>query len=83
MATVRCDVCNGIFNQSYLASHKRLAHGKRGASAGAPAAAPISEKAVIQKIASLCESLSIKGRKRVIQLLIEKNQRAEDGLKIQ
>ncbi len=70
MATVRCDVCNGIFNQSYLASHKRLAHGKNSPST----AGPITEKEAIQKIASLYESLSVDGRKRVVRLLGLKGQ---------
>ena len=74
MATVKCDVCNGIFSQSYLASHKRLAHAKKGASSAAATIASIPEKEVMQKIASLYESLSVKGRKRVIGLLTMKDQ---------
>jgi hypothetical protein len=74
MATVRCDVCNGIFSQSYLASHKRLAHAKRGGSTAAATIAPIPEKEAMQKIASLYESLSVKGRKRIIGLLTMKDQ---------
>jgi len=66
MATVRCDVCNGIFSQSYLASHKRLAHAKKGASA---ATAPITEKETMERIVSLYGSLSVKGRKSIIRLL--------------
>ncbi len=69
MTTVTCDVCGGIFSQSYLASHKRLAHAKNCEST----AAPITEKRVIQKIASLYESLSVNGRKRVIRLLTVKD----------
>ncbi len=69
MATVRCDVCNGIFNQRYLASHKRLAHAKKGASTAALGTAPITEKEVMHKIASLYENLSGKGRKSIIRLL--------------
>ena len=68
MATVTCDVCGGIFSQSYLSSHKRLAHSKnRPATIG-----PITEKEAIQKIASLYENLSVKGRKRVVRLLTAK-----------
>lgn len=26
---VRCDICGGTYNRSYLTSHKRLAHKKR------------------------------------------------------
>ncbi len=72
MATVRCDVCNGIFSQSYLASHKRLAHAKKGASPAALVTAPITEEEVMQQIASLYESLSVKGRKHIIRLLSAK-----------
>ncbi len=79
MATVTCDVCGGIFSQRYLASHKRLAHAKNGAST----AAPITEKRVIQKIAFLYESLSVNGRKRVIRLLTVKDQRVQNDQKIQ
>jgi hypothetical protein len=75
MATVRCDVCNGIFSQSYLASHKRLAHTKRGASTAVDASAPISEKEAMQKIASLYESLSVKGRERIMRLLAVRDQK--------
>ena len=79
MATVTCDVCGGIFSQRYLASHKRLAHAKNGAST----AAPITEKRVIQKIAFLYESLSVKGRKRVIRHLSLIEQKFQSGQRIQ
>jgi hypothetical protein len=78
MATVRCDVCNGIFSQSYLASHKRLAHAKRGESNAAVPSAPVSEKEAMQKIASLYESLSVKGRERVIRLLAGRDQKNQN-----
>jgi hypothetical protein len=78
MATVRCDVCNGIFSQSYLASHKRLAHAKRDASTAAAASAPISEKEAMQKITSLYESLSVKGRERIIRLLAVRDQKNQN-----
>jgi hypothetical protein len=79
MATVTCDVCGGIFSQSYLSSHKRLAHSKnRPAVAG-----PITEKEVIRKIASFYESLSVKGRKRVVRLLTAKGREIHKDQKIQ
>ncbi len=78
MATVRCDVCNGIFSQSYLASHKRLAHTKHSASKAAPTSAPITEEKVMEKIASLYESLSVEGRKRAIRLLAVKDQKIQN-----
>jgi len=69
MATVKCDVCGGIFSQRHLASHKRLAHTKIGASAASSTTLPISERGVIQKISYLYESLSVDGRKGVMRLL--------------
>ncbi len=69
MAIVTCDVCGKVFSQSYLHAHKRLAHPNRGASTAAPTTAPISEKEAMQKIASLYESLSVKGQERIIRLL--------------
>lgn len=74
MATVTCDVCGGTFSQRHLASHKRLAHTKVGASAAAPTSAPISEKEAIRKIALLYERLSVKGRKTIIRQLTRKDQ---------
>ena len=79
MATVTCDVCGGIFSQSYLPSHKRLAHSKnRRATAG-----PITEKEAIQKIASLYEGLSASGRRRVVRLLTAKGREVHKDEKIQ
>lgn len=79
MATVTCDICGGIFSQSYLPSHKRLAHSKnRPATAG-----PITEKEAIQKIASLYETLSVNGRKRVVHLLAMKDKDLPKDQKIQ
>jgi len=83
MATVRCDVCGGIFSQRHLASHKRLAHNKNGASTAAPTTAPISEKGVIEKIATLYESLSVNGRKRATRLLTVIEQKVQSGQRIQ
>ncbi len=79
MATVTCDICGGIFNQSYLRSHKRLAHSKNRAAA----AGPITEKEAIQKISSLYGSLSVKARKRVVCLLTAKNRDVQKDQKIQ
>jgi hypothetical protein len=76
MATVRCDVCGGTFSQKHLASHKRLAHTKIGASAASSSTLPISEKETMQKISSLYESLSVEGRKRVMRLLATMEKKA-------
>ncbi len=79
MATVKCDICGGVFSQSYLTSHKRLAHSKNDLSS----VAPITENQAIKKIASLYESLSVNGRKRVVRLLTAKDQKVPKDLKIQ
>ncbi len=79
MATVRCDVCGRIFSHSYLASHKRLAHTNNGASAAAPA----TEKEAIQRIVSLYEMLSNKGRKRALHLLTAKDPEVQKDQKTQ
>ena len=79
MATVTCDICGGTFSQSYLPSHKRLAHRKN-----RPATVrPITEKEAMQKIASLYESLSVDGRKRVVRLLATKDKDVPRDQKIQ
>ncbi|HET8924917.1 MAG TPA: hypothetical protein VFN26_18200 [Candidatus Acidoferrum sp.] len=74
MATVTCDVCGGIFNQSYLASHKRLAHGKNLPSATSQA----GEEDAIQTIVSLYERLSAKGKTRVVRLLTGKGKKGKE-----
>jgi hypothetical protein len=74
MATVRCDVCGGIFSQSYLASHRRLAH-EKGKGSIAPRA---GEDETIQNIVSLYEELSPAGRKRAMRLLAGKNRKKEE-----
>ncbi len=79
MATVKCDICGGVFSQSYLTSHKRLAHSKNVPSS----AAAITQNEAIRKIASLYESLSVNGRKRVVRLLTAKHQKAPKDQKIQ
>jgi hypothetical protein len=75
VATVKCDVCGGIFSQRHLASHKRLAHAKTGLPADATPTVPVTENELIERIASLCKSLSVQGRQRVIRLLNTKNQK--------
>jgi len=79
MATVKCDVCGGVFSESYLTSHKRLAHSKNDLSS----VAAITENEAIRKIASLYESLSVNGRKHVVRLLTAKDQKAPKDQKIQ
>jgi len=83
VATVKCDVCGGIFSQRHLASHKRLAHAKVGLAAAATPTAPITENDLIERIASLCKSLSAQGRKSVIRLLTERNHKDQKEGEIQ
>jgi len=79
MATVTCDICGGIFSQSYLPSHKRLAHRKNSPTAAGPG----TEKETIQMIVSFYERLSLKGRMRVARLLTAKDKEAQKDQKIQ
>lgn len=79
MATVKCDVCGGIFSPKHLASHKRLAHTRNLASS----AAPMTQKEVIQNIVLLYESLSLTGRERVVRLLAAKDQDVQNEQKIE
>jgi mannose/fructose-specific phosphotransferase system component IIA len=66
-------VCGGIFNQSYLASHGRLAHGKGKRSIAAEA----GEDETIQTLVSLYEELSPEGRRQAMRLLAGKNRKKE------
>src|SRR5438094_10521270 len=79
MATVTCDICGGIFSQSYLPSHKRLAHRKNSPTAARPG----TEKEAIQKIISLYESLSIKAQRHVVRLLTAKDKEVQKDQKTQ
>jgi len=74
MAMVKCNVCGGTFSQSYLASHKRLAHAKGNASAGSRN----SEDDAVQVIVSLYGQLSAKGRMRALRLLTAKNKKDKE-----
>jgi len=79
MATVRCDLCGGIFSHRYLASHKRLSHHN---GSGPSTAAPATQKEVIQRIVCLYEILSNEGRKRVLRLLTVKDEEVPKNRKI-
>lgn len=74
MATVKCDVCGGTFSQSYLASHKRLAHGK----SNSLAASFTSEDEAVQAIVSLYGRLSTEGRRRILRLLTAKDKKSRE-----
>lgn len=58
---VKCDICGKISNQSYLRSHKRLAHGKR----VTPAYSAASEDEAVEVIAALFAGLSDKRKREV------------------
>ncbi len=79
MATVRCDLCGGIFSHRYLASHKRLSHHNGG---GSTTAAPATQKEAIQRIVCLYEILSNQDRKRVLRLLAAKDEEVQKNRKI-
>src|SRR5260370_25937656 len=79
MATVKCDVCGGVFSESYLTSHKRLAHSKNDLSS----VAAITENEAIRKIASLYESLSVNGRKNIVRPLTAEEQTTTKDHKVQ
>ena len=79
MATVTCDICGGIFSQSYLPSHKRLAHRENSPTGTRPS----TEKEAILKIVSLYESLSVKARLRIVRLLTAKDKEVQKNQEIQ
>jgi hypothetical protein len=57
--TIRCDICNGLYNQRYLSAHKRLSHGP---TETRPA---VSEPDALQEILSLYARLSDTTQKEV------------------
>lgn len=58
---VKCEVCGRQYNESYLKSHKRLAHGAK----NRPAVKFDDEAFAIAEILSLYKQLSEKGRRSV------------------
>jgi hypothetical protein len=62
---VKCDICGGLYNSRYLASHKRWAHPKTEKSEDSY----LTESAAAERILSLFGRLSPEGRKRVLQRL--------------
>ena len=62
---VKCDVCGGLYNQSYLSSHKRLSHGK------GKAATPASknEAEVVRTILSMYQQLSDERKRELLNRL--------------
>ncbi|HTV58314.1 MAG TPA: hypothetical protein VMJ93_05525 [Verrucomicrobiae bacterium] len=62
---VRCNICHALFNERYLASHKRLAHDQRGQGNARPA----SEKEAILEIVKRFEALPPRSRRKVLDML--------------
>jgi hypothetical protein len=58
---VRCEVCGKIFNQSYLGSHKRLAH----PTASDKPMSPEDELRLVDKILALYQQLSLPIQKQL------------------
>jgi hypothetical protein len=75
MATVQCDVRGGTFNQSYLGSHKRLAHEKNKRSDGSET----GEEEAIQTTVALHGNLSAAGRRRVVRLINGRRKKNENN----
>lgn len=67
---VKCEICGGLYNRSYLVSHKRLAHREK-AAAGA---STTGEPDPINKILSLYKQLSQQGQKDLLDRLTEVTQ---------
>jgi hypothetical protein len=59
---VKCDICGKVSNKSHVASHKRLAHGKRVTAGYCP-----SEPEAIEVIVSLHARLSDEGKRKVLE----------------
>lgn len=58
---VTCEICGKVYNQSYLGSHQRLAHGERRTS---PRSAK-DEPAALDTIVSMYAQLPDKAKKKV------------------
>ena len=61
---VKCDVCGRLYNQSYLTSHKRLAHDRKNATPFS-----IDETKAVDTIIALFRQVSAKTRKDVLDRL--------------
>ena len=56
---VRCEICSGVFNERYLASHKRMSHGN----SRTVALPRQSEPETLEVIVSVFAQLSDEGKK--------------------
>lgn len=61
---VKCEICGGNYNRSYLNSHKRLAHKKN-----LTAAQVTDEAEAINAILAVCSEFSPRGKKLVLDRL--------------
>lgn len=62
---IKCEVCGKLFNESYVGSHQRLAHGKKISSDAKVA----DEPGAIDEILSLYNQLSNKCRRELLDRL--------------
>jgi hypothetical protein len=57
---VKCEICGGHFNERFLASHKRLAHRRKG---------PSTDKEVVEQILKLFKRLTKEGQHSLVHRL--------------
>jgi hypothetical protein len=57
---VKCEICGGHYNERFVASHKRLAHGRKGA---------VKEEEILDKIQSLFERLTPNSKQYLLNRL--------------
>jgi hypothetical protein len=62
---VKCDICGGLYNSRYLASHKRWAHPKKDKCEDSD----LTESEARKRILELVERLSPEARKRLLKEL--------------
>ena len=64
---VKCDVCGGIYNEKYVSSHRRLAHGR----AKVPAFSTRNHPDALEMIVSMYAQLSDESKKEVRERLAD------------
>lgn len=57
---IKCDICGGHFNERFLASHKRLAHGRK--------TGP-NEQEIVEQMLSLFKRLTKDGKQNLLRRL--------------
>jgi hypothetical protein len=63
---VKCDICGALFNERFLASHKRLSHRTRKSGSDAE----LNEQEILKQIMALFRKLPHKARAEVAARLI-------------